>query len=144
MNVGVNEQDRRGVWAMGMCGSNFHCRHAGYAPNDCAGQLDDIYRANEIAIDEATLLNDCMDYDQVVTSASGQSTVKSRHPGGANCVFADGSVRFIGDFIELGTLGETEDGLIDETPVGQSSERSLGVWARLNISRDGYVLPSGY
>jgi prepilin-type N-terminal cleavage/methylation domain-containing protein/prepilin-type processing-associated H-X9-DG protein len=147
MNVGVNEQDRRGVWAMGMCGSNFHCRHAGYAPNDCAGQLDDIYKANEIAVEEATLLNDCMDYDQGVVNASGQSTVKSRHPGGANCALADGSVRFVGDFIELGTLGECEDGLIDNEGGScgdQTSAISLGPWARLNISRDGYNLPSSY
>ncbi len=146
MNVGVNEQDRRGVWALGMCGSNFHCRHAAYPPNDCAGQLDDIYKANEIGLDEATLLSDCMDYDEGVVNASGQSTVKSRHPGGANCAMADGSVRFIGDFIDVGRLGECEDGLIDDkSDCGdQTTREQLGVWARLNISRDGYEVSSDF
>jgi prepilin-type N-terminal cleavage/methylation domain-containing protein len=144
MRVGVNAQDRRGVWAMGMCGSNFHCRHAAFGPNDCNQNIDDIYKANEIGIEETNLLADCMDYDENVVNASGQSTVKSRHPGGAVCALADASVRFVSDFIEVGELGITEDGLIDETPPGQSSERSLGAWPRLNISRDGYTAPSDF
>jgi hypothetical protein len=33
---------------MGMCGSNLHCRHAGYPINDCGGYNDDIYKADDI------------------------------------------------------------------------------------------------
>ena len=51
MRVGVGPRDRRGVWAMGMCGSNMHCRHAGYPINDCAGYNDDIYKPDEILAD---------------------------------------------------------------------------------------------
>ncbi len=43
--------------------------------------------------------------------------------GGVNVCLADGSVRFISDFIELGTAG---------TP-----PQCLGVWNKLNLSRDG-------
>ena len=42
------------------------------------------------------------------------------HPGGVNVCLADGSVRFISDFIELGTD-------ID----------NLGVWDKLYLSNDG-------
>ena len=33
MRVGLIRADRRGVWAMGMCGSNFHCRQAAFVHN---------------------------------------------------------------------------------------------------------------
>ena len=36
LRVGLSEKDRRGVWAMGMCGSNIHCRHAGFSINSCS------------------------------------------------------------------------------------------------------------
>ena len=52
-----------------------------------------------------------------------QQTSRSMHPGGVNVCLADGSVRFISDFIELGTNG---------TPPG-----GLGVWDKLNLSNDG-------
>jgi prepilin-type processing-associated H-X9-DG protein len=45
------------------------------------------------------------------------------HGGGVNVCLADGSVRFVSDFIELGTPG---------TPPG-----CLGVWDKLNLSNDG-------
>ena len=48
-----------------------------------------------------------------------QQTVRSLHTSGGNVCFADGSVRFMSDFIELGT-----------------SYLSLGVWDKLNLSND--------
>ena len=83
MRVGLSPRDRRGVWAMGMCGSNMHCRHAGYAINDCGGYNDDIYKSADILADVGLrpLLTECMGLDTNV-DASGQSTVRSRHPGG--------------------------------------------------------------
>jgi prepilin-type N-terminal cleavage/methylation domain-containing protein/prepilin-type processing-associated H-X9-DG protein len=141
LRVGVNEKDRRGVWALAMCGSNFHCRHAGFAPNDCTENLDDVYKSSDIGLEETTLRGDCMDVDEGVNGASGQSTAKSRHPGGVNSAMADGSVRFINDFIDIGRLSECEDGLIDNVSNNcgdQTTRQQLGVWPRLNISRDGY------
>lgn len=120
---------------MGMCGSNLHCRHAGYPINDCGGYNDDIYKSADIISDVgfSALLSDCMALDSSV-DASGQSTVRSRHPGGANVALADGSVRYISDFIDQGAIG-TIGSMIEKTQIDQSIFR---LWQRLNMSRDGY------
>ena len=55
---------------------------------------------------------------------------------------ADGSVRFISDFIESGvTLG---GGSINNDPLGEMDEDEFLTWQRLNIGRDGYVINSDY
>jgi prepilin-type processing-associated H-X9-DG protein len=140
MRVGLSERDRRGVWAMGMCGSNLHCRHAGYPINDCGGFNDDIYEFQKIIDDVGApaLLAECMMLDNV-TNASGQSTVRSRHPGGANVAMADGSVHFLGDFIDQGSIG-TISGMIVKA---QTDPALFRLWQRLNVSRDGNTV-EGY
>ena len=138
MRAGLSEIDRRGVWAMSMCGSNFHCRHAWNAHegvNACQRGTDDIYRGNEIVDDvgAGTLLAECMHPDDWGHSA--QSTVRSVHPGGAFVALADTSVRFVSDFIEnnasgIGFLGFGQESTFDPTV-------EMRAWQRLNISRDG-------
>jgi len=49
--TGLSPNDRRGVWAMGMCGSNFHCLHAALPINSCGGFDDDVYGVGEIYSD---------------------------------------------------------------------------------------------
>ena len=141
IRVGLSQRDRRGVWAMGMCGSNLHCRHAGYPINDCGGYNDDIYKSADIVADVGiTVLNaDCMGLDYNV-DASGQSTVRSRHPGGANVAMADASVHFLGDFIDQGDIG-TISGSIEKPQTDQALFRT---WQRLNMSRDGYPVVESY
>jgi prepilin-type N-terminal cleavage/methylation domain-containing protein/prepilin-type processing-associated H-X9-DG protein len=106
MRAGLSATDRRGVWMMGMAGSNFHCRHGGYSPNFCDDHADDVFGVNTILSDvgEGTLLSECMHPDKGVNE-SGQSVVRSLHPGGVHVAFADGSVRFISDFIQSATVG---------------------------------------
>ncbi len=143
LRVGLSENDRRGVWAMGMCGSNLHCRHAGFAPNQCLPGIDDVYEFQKILTDvgDSRLYAECMMPDRN-TDASGQSLVRSRHPGGANCAMADASVRLIGDFIESGsTLG---DGAVDDDPKGEIDPSVFRTWQRLNISRDGNTIDTEY
>jgi prepilin-type processing-associated H-X9-DG protein len=55
-----------------------------------------------------------------------QQTARSMHVGGVNVCFADGSVHFISEFIELGTNPGT-------TP---PTDANLGVWDKLNLSND--------
>jgi hypothetical protein len=52
-----------------------------------------------------------------------QQTARSMHPCGVNVCLCDGSVRFISDFIELGT-----------------SATNLGVWDKLILSNDGQAI----
>jgi prepilin-type N-terminal cleavage/methylation domain-containing protein/prepilin-type processing-associated H-X9-DG protein len=148
MRVGVSSKDRRGVWAMGMCGSDYHCRHVGYGVNSCAGYEDDIYRSTDfvdVEVPRENLLLDCMMPDPSVSS-SAQSVVRSRHPGGAHCALVDGSVRFISDFIDGG--GIIADGVINNEQGSQSFDQTdpsvFRVWQRLNVSRDGYPLISEF
>jgi prepilin-type N-terminal cleavage/methylation domain-containing protein len=137
MRVGLSPKDRRGVWALGMCGSNFHCRHAWNGvqkPNDCKDGLDDTFGIQSV-IDELgrpALQGECMD---AATVDSGQSVVRSVHPDGAFIALADGSVRFISDFINSGPI--IYEGFIGEKGADSTQPQNIGVWQRLNISADG-------
>lgn len=147
LRAGLVEEDRRGVWAMGMCGSSFHCRHATNgpsAPNDCSGVDDDILMDGAVVSANRELFRaECMNngYNQ----RSGQSVVRSQHVGGVNVAMADASVRFISDFIQSGVqpfqgqVGAKIGGAAD----GSTSPELFGVWQRINVSRDGYAFSLG-
>jgi prepilin-type N-terminal cleavage/methylation domain-containing protein/prepilin-type processing-associated H-X9-DG protein len=143
MRVGLSPRDRRGVWAMGMCGSNFHCRHAAYPINSCVGKADDVLGVADIIEDVGSerLLVECMLPDSSVNN-SAQSLVRSKHAGGANAALADGSVRFISDFVDSGTI--QGDGIINDDPFDEINPEVFRVWQRLNVSQDGYVVDSQY
>ena len=136
MRAGVDETDRRGVWAMGMCGSSFHCRHMDEPPNGCEPAHDDILGAPDLAsrLGALALNQQCMGVDTGV-DASGQSTVRSQHPGGVVAALADASVRFIGEFIETGDF-EIGPHIRDN----QITEDVFLTWQRLNVARDGYTV----
>jgi len=137
LRTGVSPNDRRGVWAMGMCGSNFHCRHASLPINSCGGSDDDVYDVSNIYDDvgEGTLALECMQPDKNV-DASGQSVVRSLHPGGAHVAMADGSVQFLSDFLDAGQI--SGGGLIGTDPADILPE-NFRLWQRLNISSDGFL-----
>jgi prepilin-type N-terminal cleavage/methylation domain-containing protein len=136
LRVGVDERDRRGVWAMGMCASNLHCRHAGYAINDCNRYNDDIMGGTQFASEIDMLAAQCMGVD-VNVGFSGQSTVRSRHPGGALVAMADASVHFLDDFIDFGDIGQIGEYIEYET--GKDYTR-FRVWQRLLMSQDDHAL----
>jgi hypothetical protein len=144
MRAGLSEVDRRGVWAMSMCGSNFHCRHAWNAHegvNACSRYADDIYQGDAIvtSVGEGQLDAECMYPDDWGHSA--QSTVRSVHPGGAFVAMADASVRFISDFIENNATGTGFIGY--EASQGTQTflpDEEMRAWQRLNISRDGLLV----
>jgi prepilin-type processing-associated H-X9-DG protein len=135
---------------MGMCGSSFHCRHIqlSAAINSCNEGDDDIMGAGDVEADvgKATLLAECMmpetrggggGFGGVIGIGSGQSSVRSVHPGGAMVAMADASVRFMSDFIDNGSLSPLSGGFCvgNRTPEDISDSR-FGVWQRLNASKD--------
>ncbi len=58
-----------------------------------------------------------------------QQTCRSTHNGGVNACLCDGSVRFITNFIDLGTDAGAP-----------SQPTNLGVWDKLNLSMDGETI----
>ncbi|HMO84109.1 MAG TPA: DUF1559 domain-containing protein, partial [Lacipirellulaceae bacterium] len=148
MRAGLSSRDRRGVWAMGMCASNFHCRHAfngTQGVNSCGGEEDDIFGKDLVQQDvgEGAMRAECM---WANGWASAQSVVRSVHPGGAYGAMADGSVRFLSNFIDAGQVGTGaflgEAGGSGQVPPDILDE-NFGVWQRLNVSADGkqFALP---
>ncbi|MCA9260846.1 MAG: DUF1559 domain-containing protein, partial [Planctomycetales bacterium] len=146
MRTGLTPSDRRGVWAMGMCGSNFHCRHASNfnnGVNSCGGGEDDLFGGDDV-IDELgaeTLRSECM-MPAPGVNRSGQSTVRSLHPGGAHVAMLDGSVHFISDFINAGNIGAAA--YIGQAHPEDILPENFGVWQRLNMSADGMVVPNAF
>ncbi len=138
MRAGLSPSDRRGVWAMGMCASNFHCRHAfngTVGVNSCLGEEDDFIGRDQVRneVTEPTMRAACMWGNGW---GSAQSVVRSVHPGGAFCAMADASVRFIGDFVDAGRVGTGE---YLGTNAADVQEQNFGVWQRLNASSDGFA-----
>jgi prepilin-type N-terminal cleavage/methylation domain-containing protein len=127
LRAGLTSFDCRGIWAMsGGCPSALW-GHGYYGddngPNasgvDLADDMlscDDLWKVIGDGVKVAELGMSC----STGGKANWQQTARSMHISGVNVCLADGSVRFISDFVELGT-----------------SQTSLGVWDKLNLSNDG-------
>lgn len=139
MRVGLTASDRRGVWAMGLCGSDYHCRHASNgvnSPNSCGSGEDDVDQIQSAIaeIGRDTMRANCMDPADV---DSGQSVMRSVHPGGIFVAMADGSVRFISDFIQPGKVGY--GAFIGADRPTDILPENFGVWQRINMSADSML-----
>jgi prepilin-type N-terminal cleavage/methylation domain-containing protein/prepilin-type processing-associated H-X9-DG protein len=136
MRVGLSERDRRGVWAMGMCGSNMHCRHASSSINGCIDD-DDLFGDADVIADvgEGALRAECM-MPAKGLNMSGQSIVRSRHPGGAMVAMCDASARFVSDFIDQGNVSVY--GYVGDQRPEDLKPENFRLWQRLLVSRDGF------
>jgi prepilin-type processing-associated H-X9-DG protein len=128
IRAGMIPQDPRGVWAMsGACPSALWAH--GYINDDNGPNYNGRYGDDTPTCSEAeAAAGGAAQLIQLGMSCAGsfpntQQTARSLHSGGVNVCLADGSVRFISDFVELGTSG---------TP-----PQCLGLWDKLNLSRDG-------
>ncbi|WP_168205070.1 DUF1559 domain-containing protein [Bythopirellula goksoeyrii] len=135
IRVGLSESDPRGTWALGWCGSSVLCRHATNltgGPNTCQTGVDDIFGAGKIQADVgiARLEAECMTVF-ASASSSAQTATRSRHVGGINATMADGSTRFISDYIEAPLIVGTQN-----PDYNRSLREEGGVWQYLNISGD--------
>lgn len=129
LRAGVTEFDCRGVWAMSGGSPSALWAHGTVGddngPNAISNDADDVLACQAIraAVGDAAKLAKlgmpCSSGDW----PNFQQTARSPHPGGVFVTLADGSVRFISDYINIVQSG------------GQ-----LSVWERLNASSDALVL----
>lgn len=131
IRAGVTDFDSRGVWAMsGACPSALfaHGKVTGgddNGPNAPSLDADDVLACSAIR----TSVGGSTRLIQMGMPCSGgdhpnfQQTVRSLHPEVSPVALADGSVRMIGDYIDI---------------VGTST--TMSVWDRLNASGDGQPL----
>jgi prepilin-type processing-associated H-X9-DG protein len=137
IRAGLLPQDTRGVWAMsGACPSALWAH--GYfsdanGPNCTDTQGDDTRTCDQVQVAFGGSSGDPSNGATAVIrlgmscyagdNPDVQQGARSMHSGGVNVCLADGSVRFISDFVQTGTNG---------TP-----PQCLGVWDKLNLSNDG-------
>ncbi len=144
IRAGLIPQDTRGVWAMATaCGSALWAH--GYfsdanGPNCSDTQGDDPKTCSEVQVafggssgsgskgEKAVILMGMSCYGGG-SNPDVQQGSRSMHKGGVNVCLADGSVRFVSDFVQTGT---------NATPPA-----CLGVWDKLNLSNDHETIQAG-
>jgi len=137
LRSGLNIVDRRGVWAMAAVGASSLFGYAttdDVGPNACAPWADDINGCIQLrqTWSEAALVAECMGcypYD-----ANEQATMRSMHVGGVFACLCDGSVRWISDYIDRGSMPSW---IPIESP---ATAFQYGAWERLMCSADEFVL----
>ncbi len=104
VRVGVSHLDPRGAWAFGFPGSSVTAANAignCTVPNDTDDLSDDIQDCSKFwyaGIGTKDHIG-CSTGFENLGWPSWQAQARSRHPGGVNACFADGSVRFIRDSV---------------------------------------------
>jgi prepilin-type N-terminal cleavage/methylation domain-containing protein/prepilin-type processing-associated H-X9-DG protein len=83
-----------------------------------------------------------MSLSNSLTAADSESAASSFHPGGVNCTFADGSVRFIKDSISTWQPNAPSYGPILGIGISLtgSSNIPLGVWQQLGTMAGGEII----
>lgn len=123
LRVGINEGDRRGVWAMGVAGSSITAGHGtgdSLTPNDNAEKSDDIEDCTALrakigkpSVGMGDMRMGCSFDNAPMNWPNWQGQARSLHPGGILSCFADGSTRFISNNISAANwqnLNSREDG----------------------------------
>ena len=141
IRIGLNAQDQRGTWALGAPGASVLYQHGwgkGHTVNSCTSNTDDILDCPSLVatLGAARMQQECMTCNNGI-NGNQQSVVRSRHPGGANICMADGSVRFISEFIE--SSPSFPIGSLANPPI-RPADGQFGVWQRMISSQDSFSL----
>lgn len=135
LRAGLAPNDRRGVWAIGDPGCSilaWHgCEGDAAGPNQCGDASDDFRSCAAVmrALTPQFLQNECMTCWEGC-DVNYQGTCRSKHSGGVNTAFADGSVHFVSNTVETGgnwaNCGDTING--------------FRAWERLIVGSDSLPL----
>jgi prepilin-type N-terminal cleavage/methylation domain-containing protein/prepilin-type processing-associated H-X9-DG protein len=107
LRAGIDGNDPRGVWALGMVGSTYtaNCPQGDcFGPNDSGSNSDDVVGCTNAPQQNMGCWN----------GGYGQGNGRANHSGGINVAMGDGSVRFIRNSVDLTTwalLQSRNDGL---------------------------------
>jgi len=139
IRAGVNAADPRGAWALSG-GASSLWGHGSYfwqeaaGPNPQSSSGDNVASCNSLALAVGcSAADNCpalwKDTMGCYPCCGNQQAARSVHAGGLFVALADGSVQFIGDFID-------SSGDFSATPI------VFSVWDRLNLSADVQILPA--
>ncbi len=140
---GLTAFDCRGIWAMG--GGPSALWGHGYFGDDDGPNCNNLNADNmQTCSDVCTALGGASNValaGMACWSGNGSNNEtgpRSLHQGGINTCFADGSVHWISDFIQLGVGGNTWPPPFDVGAL--PPPQFLGVWDKLNLSNDGFPI----
>jgi prepilin-type N-terminal cleavage/methylation domain-containing protein/prepilin-type processing-associated H-X9-DG protein len=136
LRAGLTPGDRRGIWAMGMAGANSVWAYSTddcLGPNYCASGADNILGSNRAVAEggEGLFTQNCMGVSST-GSTSFQAGPRSQHPSGVTVAFADGSVTFISDNIEVHHGGRN-------IAYEANGFNDFGAWEKIMCSSDGGI-----
>ncbi len=113
VRIGINSLDRRGVWAMGLAGASVtgaNNRGDCILPNDTLEYSDDIEDCTALKTAAGSpslgpLRMGCSADNAPSNWPNWQAQARSKHTGGVNTCFSDGSVKFITNNIQQNVWG---------------------------------------
>lgn len=132
LRAGLAPNDRRGIWAIGDAGCSilaWHgCEGDAAGPNQCINEAsDDMRSCQQVTntLGPQYMLLECMTC-WTGCDVNYQGTCRSKHAGGVQTAFADGSVHFVSNTVETGGNWANCD-----------DPNTFRAWERLIVSADG-------
>jgi len=143
---GVTDFDPRGVWALVGAGASSLWAHGSHedrangpnAPSKDSDQITgcaEIKDPNQGGMSEDQLYAIKMGCQPSGSAGNRRATARSLHDGGVQSVFVDGSVHFIGDYVDI--MGDDPS----RGPAGDPPDFSI--WDRLMLSNDKQQIRKG-
>lgn len=138
LRAGLNNMDSRGTWALGGPGPSATCGNGSIGgqaagPNNLKADSDAVQFCSDSAIgvtsaERARLGMPCTNDSNIRAGA------RSMHKGGINAAFADGSVHWISDAIDISKSIVPPD--FEEITQG-ATDTKYSIWDCLLLSKDG-------